>query len=256
MRLSTLLRTSLLGLCVLSAGCVPFLPVHDWPGPLVANEFATDVDWEGKLTDGTVRRGTQPPCGGFRLFDPQPLGHIRTVFVERLTFWKGRALIGAYEGAKVEALGAQGGVAVLDETGLRRVTGGTCSRVFNMLDRDVRVTAHYADGSTASLTLRPCELHVWTGLDPIRPRRTREHDAVPTRLTITRDGAVIRDLDERAIRKTFKWHLRRAPWPSVYTIGASGISGYKTPPKQCLQQEAAPISTPASTPPPNDRGHS
>lgn len=232
MRRTAILATPLLGLYILSAGC-RFLPVHDWPGPLVVNEFATNVEWEGKLTDGTVRRGTQTPCGGFRFFEPQPLGHVRTVFVEHLTFRKNGALIGEYEGAKVEALGARGGVAVLDETGLRRVTGGTCSRVFNILDRDVSVHARYADGSTASLTLRPCQLHVWTGLDPMRAGRTRD-DAIPARLTITRDAEVIQDLDELAIRKTFKWHLQRAPWPSVYTIGASGIAGWKTPPKQCL----------------------
>ena len=35
-------------------GYVPImLPVHEWPGPLVANRFATDVDVEVRLTDGT-----------------------------------------------------------------------------------------------------------------------------------------------------------------------------------------------------------
>ena len=209
MRLSALWLTHLLALCVLSAGCVPlFLPFDDWPGPRVANQFATSVEWEAKLTDGTVRRGTHRPCSAFGFFDPQPPCRIRTVFVERFTVWKDGALIGEYEGAKVEALGARGGTAVLDEKGLRRLTRSECWRLFNTLDRDVHLSARYADGSTVTMTLRHCERHVWT----------RDDGAVPTRMTITRDGAVLQNLDERAVRKTFKWH-------GAYTIGESGIAG-------------------------------
>ena len=207
MKSSAFRRTPLLALCVLSAGCVPlFLPFDDWPGPVVANQFATNVEWEAKLTDGTVRRGTHRPCSAFGFFGRQRPCHIRTVFVERFTVWKDGALIGEYEGAKVEALGARGGTAVLDEKGLRRLTGSECWRLFNTLDRDVRVSARYADGSTATMTLRPCQLHVLT----------RDDGAIPMRLTIATNGAVIQDLDERAARKTLNWH-------SAYTIGMSGM---------------------------------
>ena len=232
-----LLSTSLLGACVLLNGC-SLLPFHDWPGPTVANQLVTDVDWEAKLTDGTVRRGTHRPCAVFGFFDPQPVGHSRRVFVERLTFWKDGAIIGEYEGAEVEALGADGGTAALDEIGLRRITEGSCFRVFNTLDRDVYLNARYADGSTASLTLRPCQTHLWTGLDPIRNRRTEEDDTVPTRLTISDAGGVIQDFDESAIRKTVKRRL--AP---VYAIRGSGFVGANAPPKQCLQPQSGAAST-------------
>ena len=47
-------RMPLWGLCLMLGGYVPImLPVHEWPGPLVANRFATDVDVEVRLTDGT-----------------------------------------------------------------------------------------------------------------------------------------------------------------------------------------------------------
>ena len=186
-----------------------FLPLDDWPGPTVSNRLATNVEWEAKLTDGTVRRGTHRPCSAFMFFDRRSLGHIRTVFVERLTFWKHGVRIGEYEGAKVEALGAKGGTAVLDETGLRRLSGSTCRRVFNTREQDVRLSARYADGSTETMTLRPCQLHVWT----------RDDGAEPVRLTITSNGAVIQDVEERAARKALSWHL------SAYTIGESGIAG-------------------------------
>ena len=203
MKSSALWRTHLLGLCVLSGGCIP-----DYPGPWVANHFATNVEWEAKLTDGTVRRGTHRPCSQFGFFRAQSWSYSRTVFVERFTVWKDGVLMGEYEGAKVEALGADGGTAVLDEMGLRRLTGSECWRLFNTLDRDVQVSARYADGSTVTMTLRHCERHVWT----------RDDGAVPTRITITSDGAVLQDLDERAVRKTFKWRV-------AYTIGESGIVG-------------------------------
>ena len=176
---------------------------------MVANHFATNVEWEAKLTDGTVRRGNHRPCSAFMFFRPQPMGYSRTVFVERFTVWKDGALIGEYEGANVEALGADGATAVLDEKGLRRLTGSECWRLFNTLDRDVHLSARYADSSTVTMTLRPCKRHVWT----------RDDGAVPTRMTITRDGAVLQDLDERAVRKTLKRHI------TVYTVGEAGIVG-------------------------------
>ena len=236
----------LVGLCPLVGGCLPFpslLPIREWPGPLVANRFATDVDVEVRLTDGTVRRGTYKPCDEHRYFDAHPLTYMeRTVFVERLTVRKDGAVIGDYQGAKVEALGAFGGVAVLDESGLRRLTGHVrCSRVFNTTTTDVRVAAVYGDGSTASLTLRPCEPHLWTGLDPLRDKELQADDASPTRLTVTRDGEVIHDLDERAIGKTFKRHLRSRNL-MIYAIGESAIVGQGgvTPPRRCLRPNAGP----------------
>ena len=233
----------LVGLCPLLGGCVPImLPVHEWPGPLVANRFATDVDVEVRLTDGTVRRGTYKPCDGHRYFDPQPVNHQRTVFLERLIVRKDGAVVDDHEGAKVEAMGARGGIAVLDESGLRRLTGFRwCSRVFNTSTTDVRLTAVYRDGRTASLTLRPCEPHRWTGLDPLGGDEAQTEDAIPTRLTVTRDGEVIHDLDERALGKTFKRHLRSRNL-MIYAIGESAIVGKNgvTPPRRCLRPNAGP----------------
>ena len=254
MKVSTRMRTPfwalclLCGLCLPLGGCLPFmLPIHEWPGPLVANRFATDVDVEVRLTDGTVRRGAYKPCNGYRYFDPQPMGYQRTVFLERLIVRRSGTIIGDYEGAKVEALGARGGIAVLDESGLRRLTGRRwCSRVFNTLTTDVRLAAVYADGSTASLTLRPCEPHLWTGLDLVGDRKLQADDAGPTRLTVTRGGDVIHELDERAIRKTFKRHLRLGNL-MIYAIGESAIVGKQgiTPPRSCLRRDAS--SAPAAS---------
>ena len=230
--------TRLLAVCVVLASCVPILPPFKRPGPLVANQFATGVDWEVRLTDGTVRRGSHAPCRGYKLLEAQRADRHRTVFVKRLTFWRDGAAIGEYEGAKVEALGAPGGTAVLDESGLRRQRNGQmCSRVFNALDQNLRVRARYPDGSTASVTLRPCAPLLWTGADPIRGKEGQE-DTIPTRLTITHDGAVIHDLDEHAFRKTFKQHLARRAM--VYAVGASAIAGKLgvDPPRQCLRRDA------------------
>ncbi len=254
MKVSTRMRTPfwalclLCGLCLPLGGCLPFmLPVHSWPGPRVVNRFAADVDVEIRLTDGTVRRGSYKPCNAYNFFDPQPLGYERTVFLERLIFRRDDAVIGDYEGAKVEALGARGGRAVLDGSGLRRLTGRTrCSRVFNTLTTDVRLAAVYADGSTASLSLRPCEPYLWTGLDPLRDKELQADDAGPTRLTVTRGGDLIHELDERAIRKTFKRHLRLRI-PTIYAIGESAIVGREgvTPPRSCLRRDAG--SAPAAS---------
>lgn len=228
-------------LCLLLGGCIPFLNIlaDDWPGPKVVNRFATDVEVEIRLTDGTVRHTSYKPCNGYSFFGSQPSGYVRTVFVERLTFRRDGAVIGDYEGAKVEALGARGGVAVLDPSGLWRLTGviRKCARVVNTLTTDVRVVAVYGDGSSASLTLRPCEPHVWTGLDPLRDRELQADDASPTHLTVSRGGEVIHELDERAIRKTFK-HLRS--WnTTTYTIGESAIGGKEghAPPRGCLRRD-------------------
>lgn len=226
------------GLCVLP-GCVLIFPGDHWPGPHVSHEFATDVEAEVRLTDGTTHRETYGPCINHSFYDILPFGRVRTVFVERLTFWKDGERIGEYEGATVEALGAIGGRALLDESGLRRDTGNRqCSRVFNTLDRDIRVSTRYADGSTASLTLRPCKPHLWLGNDPLRDERARREEIAPTRLTVAHDGRVIHDLDERAIRKTFKRHLRSG-WAMIYAISNSDIAGVEgsTPPKVCLQHD-------------------
>lgn len=225
-------------LCLLLAGC-PLLPLHQGPepqGPAVANHFPEVVESEVRLTDGTVRRQILVPCREYHFFPPQRYDPWRKVFVERLTFRREGAVIGVYEGARVEALGAYGGVAVLDQSGLRRVSVRRCSCVFNTLRRDVQVHAHYADGSTASLTLRPCQPHLWTGIDPLRDERTPEDAAVPTRFTISRAGKVIHDLDERAFRGKFRLHLQ-AVWAMTYAIGESEIVGAQgvAPPKRCAQ---------------------
>ncbi len=87
----------------------------------MANHFPEVVESEVRLTDGTVRRQTFVPCREYHFFPPQRYDPWRKVFVERLTFRREGAVIGVYEGARVEALGAYGGVAVLDQSGLRRV---------------------------------------------------------------------------------------------------------------------------------------
>lgn len=234
-----------LAVCLLLAGC-PFFSFRSGPverqGPAVANHFPVDVEAEVRLTDGTVRRQTFVPCREHHFFAPQWYDPWRQVFVERLTFRRNGAVVGEYEGARVEALGAFGGVAVLDESGLRRVTAHRCSRVFNTLEREVCISARYADGRTASLTLRPCQPHLWTGIDLIRGERTPAEDAVPTRLTrltIAHDGDALHSLDERAFRETFGVHLRFAG-PMIYTIGAAAIAGVPgvAPPPRCLQREA------------------
>ena len=87
----------------------------------MANHFREVVESEVRLTDGTTRRQILVPCREYHFFPPQRYDPWRKVFVERLTFRREGAVIGVYEGARVEALGAFGGVAVLDESGLRRV---------------------------------------------------------------------------------------------------------------------------------------
>ena len=225
-----------MALCPLLAGC-PLHPIFSKPerqGPAVANHYAEDVESEVRLTDGTVRRRPLVPCREYHFFEPQLYDPWRQVFVERLIFRHGGAVIGEYEGARVEALGAFGGVAVLDESGLRRVVARRCSRVFNTLPRDVRVDTRYADGSTASLTLRPCQPHLWTGIDPLRGERTPEGNNVPTRLTISLDGKAIHDLDEPAFRSKFSPHLQ-AIRTMTYAMGGSEIVGVPgvAPPKPC-----------------------
>ena len=200
----------------------------------MANHFPEVVESEVRLTDGTTRRQMLVPCREDHFFPPQRYDPWRKVFVERLTFRREGAVIGVYEGARVEALGAYGGVAVLDQSGLRRVSARRCSRVFNTLRRDVQVHAHYADGSTASLTLRPCQPHLWTGIDPLRDERTPEDAAVPTRFTISHDGKVIHDLDEPTFRGKFRLHLQ-AVRTMTYAIGESEIAGVQgvASPKRC-----------------------
>ena len=203
----------------------------------MANHFREVVESEVRLTDGTMRRQILVPCREYHFFPPQRYDPWRKVFVERLTFRREGAVIGVYEGARVEALGAYGGVAVLDQSGLRRVSVRRCSCVFNTLRRDVQVHARYADGSTASLTLRPCHPHLWTGIDLMRnePTPAEEH-AVPTRLTISRDGKVIHDLDEGTFRGKFRLHLQ-AERTMTYAIGESEIVGVQgvALPKRCAQ---------------------
>lgn len=213
---------TLLLLCPLLAGMQPFPP-----GPTVVNGFATDVDVAIKLTDGTVRRRSFSPCERHRVFGTTFALDRRTVFVERLTVAQDGAVVGDYEGAKVEARGALGGAALFDESGLRRWTGGSCSRVFNTTGEVMRVTGHYQDGGTASVTLRPREPLLWISGDLARPKaigkcRTRwsRGPCQPARRTvITLGGTVIHDLDARAMRKAFKRRDR-----TTFAIGESAIT--------------------------------
>ena len=217
-------------LCLLLAGC-PWGNRSVYPGPTVINATATDVGFEVRLTDGTVRSGTYKPCYGYRFFRTQPPGYRRTVFVERLTFRKDGAVLGVYEGANVEALGAT--AAMFDETGLRQWNLRHCSRVFNTSGQVLRVIGHYEDGDTASVTLRPCEPLLWTSDDLARPRQTDDTKPGPVSLVVTRGDAVIHQLNAREIRKTFKLHLRRSR--VVYAIGTSAIKctqGF-APPAPC-----------------------
>ena len=212
---------TLLLLCPLLAG-LSLAP----PGPAVANGFATDVEVVVKLTDGTVRRGTYRPCEFRRIFRSSYALDRRTVFVERLTVVKDAAVVGDYEGAKVEALGALGGFALFDESGLWRWEGWSCSRVVNTTGETVRVTGHYGHGRMASVTLPPCEPLLWTSGDLARPKstgrcRTRwsKHCRPAKRTVITRGGVMIHDLPARAFREMFK--RRRG---STLSIGESGVT--------------------------------
>ncbi len=193
---------TLLLLCPLLAG-LQFAP----PGPTVANGFATDVEVAVTLTDGTVRRSTYVPCESHRIFESMEPLPRRTVFVERLTVVKDDAVVGDYEGAKVEALGALGGFALFDESGLRRWTGNWfCARVFNTTGDVVRVTGYYRKGGAASVTLPPCEPLLWTSGDLARPKavakcrsRWSKHCRPANRTVITRGDTVIHDLNARTL---------------------------------------------------------
>ena len=225
--MKTLKTPTLLLLCPLLVGMSP-MPV----GPALVNGFATDVDVTVKLTDGTVRRRSYGPCERHWVFGPWSFDQ-RTVFVERLTIERDGAVVGDYEGAKVEARGALGGAALFDESGLRRWTGWGCARVFNTTGESLRVTGHYRDGGTASVTLRPCEPLLWTSGDLTRPKaagkcRTRwsKHCRPAKRTVIKRGDRVIHNLSARAFRKTFKRGSG-----SIIAIGESAItSDYRPPP--------------------------
>ena len=225
----TLKAPTLLLLCPLLAG-LQFAP----PGPTVANGFATDVEVAVTLTDGTVRRSTYVPCESHRIFESMELFPRRTVFVERLTVVKDDAVVGDYEGAKVEALGALGGFALFDESGLRRWAGNWfCARVINATGDVVRVTGYYRKGGSASVTLRPCEPLLWTSGDLARPKavakcrsRWSKHCRPAKRTVITRGDTVIHDLQAYAFRMAF-----RRRHGTTFAIGESAItSAYRYPP--------------------------
>ena len=215
------------------------------PGPTLVNAYAPGVEFEVKLTDGTVRSDTFTPCRLYRVV-PRGVSQMRrTVFVERVTFRKDGAVIGVYEGAKVEALGALGGYAVLGESGLRRMPRLRCSLVFNETGKPLQVVGHYKDGGTASVTISPHEPLVWTSVDLASPRdggcrlrrwwRCKEQ----TRLVITEGGTVIHDLDARAIRKKLKPHMFYGVSGRTLAIGRSKIESVRDfnprPPKPCAR---------------------
>ena len=212
------------------------------PGPVLVNGYAPGVDLEVKLTDGTVRTDTLTPCSPYWAV-PRGVSQMRrTVFVERVTFHKDGALLGVHEGAKVEALGALGGYAVLGESGLRRVARLRCSLVFNKTGEPLQVVGHYKDGGTASVTMTHHEPLVWTSVDLASPHdggcRLRRwwRCKNQTRLAIAQGGTVIHDLDARAIRKTFKRHMRYGF--SQLAIGRTKIESVRAcnpiAPKPCV----------------------
>ena len=225
----------LAGICLLGAGCVFWFDPLERLGPAVVNHFLTDVEAEVRLTDGTVRRQTFRPCREYHFFKPQRGPDYRGVLVERLTFRRDGALIGQYEGARVEALGAFGGVAALDESGLRRLTGEQrCSRLFNATGEDLILAARLQGDGGTSMTLRPCEPMLWTSENPARPAQTTAGENRPQQLTIQLRGAVIHDLDHIAFNKTFDAHLRLHK-PMTYAITQAEIVGIEdgTVPARC-----------------------
>ena len=199
-------------------------------GPAVVNHFLTDVEAEIRLTDGTVRRQTFRPCREYHFFKPQRGPDYREVLVERLTFRKDGAIIGQYEGARVEALGAFGGVAALDDSGLRRLAGEQrCSRLFNATGEELILAARQQGDGRTSTSLRPCEPMLWTSDNPAHPTKTTAGDNRPEQLTIQSRAAVIHDLDDVAFNRTFDAHLRLRK-PMTYAITHSEIAGVEDGP--------------------------
>lgn len=220
---------TVLALCLLVSGFSLFPP-----GPALVNAYAPGVDFEVKLTDGTVRTDTFTPCRLYRFVPMWTWGSWRrTVFIERVTFRKDGTVLGVYEGAQVEALGALGGYAVLGESGLRRMERLRCSLVFNVTDEPLQVVGHYKDGGTASVTISQREPLVWTSVDLASPRdggcrlRRWSRCKEQTRLVITQGGTVIHDLDARAIRKTFKRHMLYGLSYRTLVIGRSKIESVR-----------------------------
>ena len=210
---------------MLGAGCVFWFDPLKRLGPAVVNHFLTDVEAEVRLTDGTVRPQTFRPCREYHFFKPQRGPDYREVLVERLTFHREGVLIGQYEGARVEALGAFGGVAAVDESGLRRLTGEQrCSRLFNATGEEVILAVTQQGVGRTSTTLRPCEPMLWTSENPARPTQTATSENRPEQLTIQLRGAVIHDLDHIAFNKTFDAHLRLRK-PMTYAITQAAIVG-------------------------------
>ena len=125
----------------------------------------------------------------------------------------------------MEALGAFGGVAALDESGLRRLTGEQrCSRLFNATGEELILAVRQQGAGRTSATLRPCEPMLWTSENPARPTQTAAGEIRPEQLTIQLRGAVIHDLDHIAFNKTFDAHLRLRK-PMTYAITQSEIAG-------------------------------
>lgn len=226
----------LAGACVLGAGCVFWFDPLKRLGPAVVNHFLTDVEAEVRLTDGTMRRQTFRPCREYHFFKPQRGPDYREVLVERLTFRRDGAIIGQYEGARMEALGAFGGVAALDESGLRRLTGEQrCSRLFNATGEELILVVRQQGDRRTSTTLRPCEPMLWTSENPAHPTQTAAGENRPERLTIQSRGAVIHDLDQVAFNNTFDAHLRLRK-PMTYAITQAAIVGaeYGAAPARCV----------------------
>ncbi len=198
---------------------------HALPAPAVRNLYPHDVQYEIKLTDGSLKTATCAPCGSISLFHHQIVPKDwRAVFVDEMTVRRDGVVLARFDGEAVEAAANQdedaSGIAVTDEAGLRPATrGGRCVRILNTLAEDLQARVVYEDGSQRLRTWPACQPQIWSGQNIAR-------------LDVTRDGEALPALRRRGFDDALKKRPKRSrqhrngPWRNVVLVDESGFKRF------------------------------
>lgn len=219
----------------LLSGCWPFGIGQFFPGPRLQSQYAHNIGYHARLTDGTSAKGELVPCASTYFFRSQPgppPWWKRTVFLDELIITKDSTVIARYAGEDVEAAGlGDVGTAAVDELGLRTVSrAGTCFRFLNTGREDLQARVIYQDGTESVLTWRACLPSVWSDEEMGRHGRRRNNVA---RLVVARGSEVLHDLSRAAFKAQLKrWHFRegpqpwweRRPWLDMVLVDESGFT--------------------------------
>ena len=190
--------------------------------------FTTNIEAEIVYSDGAVRSRIFRPCDAYMFF-PLVSGFRppeRTVFVDRILLRRRGTVVHSLDGSDLgehlEEAPPRIRSVFVDEAGYRFAPSGTsrCATLLSAFDAPVQVDIVYDDDTEWSTMWQPCTTYLWESA--IGRRGTAHEHGSARSMVISRNGTVVHDLDQRAIRETFRAYLN-LKIPFLYVVDESGF---------------------------------